>query len=253
MALYLTPTATKTGSYTAVGGDLVICNASGGAFNVSLPAATGTGNPIAVVKIDTSGTAAGIIRAGSDTINGLVSGGQTSVSVRGEGDIYWLVDVASGRWQVIDSFISPSYCDVYNSVQQTGIVTATWTSVNFGGTNSDPDACFSSPTWTCKKTGVYDMAAALEWSGLGTGAINDIGMAIYKNGTGSGTRLFFYYTTQTSSVTNGNASPGFVTSGKAVLVNGDTINVAVFQDSGSNKNLVAAAGSCTFQINRIGG
>lgn len=247
----LIPTAVKTGTYTAAFGDLVMADASGGAFNVTLPAATGSGLPVAVCKLDTSGTAVTILRAGSDVIRGLVAGGaQTSVSVRGEGDIYWLVDVASGKWQVIDSFISPSYCDVYNSAQQTGVVTATHTSVTFGGTNSDPDSCFSSPTWTCKKAGVYDFSTTVQWGSLGAGAIGDIGTFVWKNGTGTGTLLTQFYTAQAAS---SNANPAQICAGKTVLVNGDTITVGVFQDSGSNKNLSPTTGHCVFQINRIGG
>ncbi len=248
--LGLVPTATKTGTYTAALGDLVITDASGGAFNVTLPAATGTGKPVAVAKIDTSGTAVTTLRAGSDTILGLVSGGQTSISIRGEGDIYWLVDIASGKWLVVDYYISPSYCDVYNSTQQTGIVTATWTSVTFGGTNSDADACFSSPTWTCKKTGVYDISTVIQYTGMST-VTAVIGVAIWKNGTGTGSILSQAFDTITT--TTGNTNPSYTCTCKAVLVHGDAITVGTFQNSGVNKSLIATSGNCNLQLSRVGG
>jgi len=63
----LTPTAIKTTTYTAVDGDLVNCNATGGAFTVTLPTAA-PDMVIAIRKGDTSANAITVARAGTDTI-----------------------------------------------------------------------------------------------------------------------------------------------------------------------------------------
>lgn len=87
----LTPTATKTANYTAVSGDLVLCDASGGAFNVTLPTAT-NGHYVAVKKSngDSSFNAITII----GTIDGVSN---TTINTFGE-TIYL---VANGtEWKV---------------------------------------------------------------------------------------------------------------------------------------------------------
>jgi hypothetical protein len=61
----LTPTATKTSGYTAVSGDLVPCDASGGGFTVTLPVAV-AGAVIAILKDDTSVNAVTIAPNGAD-------------------------------------------------------------------------------------------------------------------------------------------------------------------------------------------
>lgn len=66
----LTPTAVKTGAYTAVNGELVLCDPSGGTFAVTLPAAVPGELPIIIKNNTTSTTAITVTRAGSDTIDG---------------------------------------------------------------------------------------------------------------------------------------------------------------------------------------
>lgn len=65
--------ATKTTTYTAAAGDVLLCDASGGAFTVTLPAAAATVRPILVKKVDASGNAVTIDGAGSDTIDGALT------------------------------------------------------------------------------------------------------------------------------------------------------------------------------------
>jgi hypothetical protein len=63
---------TKTGTYTAAVSDYVIlCDASGGAFTVTLPAASGvTGLVLHVKKTDSSGSAVTIDGNSTETIDG---------------------------------------------------------------------------------------------------------------------------------------------------------------------------------------
>lgn len=58
-ALRLTPTASKTGNYNAVNGELVLCNSSGGTFAVTLPTAT-AGHRVGIKKTDSSFTTVSI-------------------------------------------------------------------------------------------------------------------------------------------------------------------------------------------------
>ncbi len=71
----------KTTTYTASTGETVIlANAAGGAFTVTLPAAAGvSGRVYAVVKTDSSGNAVTVKGAGSELING---GNTTSLAAQ---------------------------------------------------------------------------------------------------------------------------------------------------------------------------
>ena len=72
----LTVTATKTSGYTAAANELVVCNASGGGFTVTLPAASGnSGKKVGIKKIvtDTSFNQITIDGNGSETIDGALT------------------------------------------------------------------------------------------------------------------------------------------------------------------------------------
>lgn len=62
----------KTGAYTATSSDhVILCDASGGAFTVTLPAASGvTGIIYHIKKMDSSGSAVTIDGNGAETIDG---------------------------------------------------------------------------------------------------------------------------------------------------------------------------------------
>lgn len=71
-ALYGDVTSSKTSAYSVVDADdIVPCNASGAAFTVTLPAASGrTGKRVTIVKTDSSVNAVTIDGNGAETING---------------------------------------------------------------------------------------------------------------------------------------------------------------------------------------
>lgn len=99
----LIPTSVKTGAYSAVNGDLVLSNASGGTFSVTLPTAT-SGHSIAVKKInaDTSFNAITVV----GTIDGVSN---TTINTFGE-TIYL---VANGtEWKLTDRRV-PSVWTTY--------------------------------------------------------------------------------------------------------------------------------------------
>lgn len=69
----LVATAVKTSAYSAVSGDLVRADTSGGTFAVTLPA-TVVGSVIAIKKTDSSANVVTITPNGGDTIDGVASG-----------------------------------------------------------------------------------------------------------------------------------------------------------------------------------
>ena len=64
-----TSVSTQTGNYTAADGDLVLADASSGAFTVTLPAPS-EGDAVAVKKIDSSANDVTIATPGAETIDG---------------------------------------------------------------------------------------------------------------------------------------------------------------------------------------
>lgn len=86
---------TKTTTYTAVSGNVVLSNATGGAFTVTLPAASSNaGAEITVKKIDSSANAVTIGVTGGDTIDGLstiILPTQWDVGVVGSNGTVWYV------------------------------------------------------------------------------------------------------------------------------------------------------------------
>ena len=89
------PTGTKTATYAAEPWDLVKCNPTGGAFSVTLPAAsTATGNPIWIKNVSASTNTITIDADGSETIDGAttktITTARSSVVLLSDGT-EWLV------------------------------------------------------------------------------------------------------------------------------------------------------------------
>jgi hypothetical protein len=62
---------TKIAAYTATASDhTILCNATGGAFTITLPAASNTGLVFVIKKTDASGNAVTVDGAGAETIDG---------------------------------------------------------------------------------------------------------------------------------------------------------------------------------------
>jgi hypothetical protein len=89
----------QTSNYTATSADdLIPCNANGGAFTVTLPAANAfTGKVLRIVKTDSSlANAVTVARAGSDTINGA-----TSTTLNTQYEMITLISDGSAAWYII--------------------------------------------------------------------------------------------------------------------------------------------------------
>lgn len=66
----LTPSAVKTAAYTPAVGELVLANAAGGGFTVTLPSTTTAGTTVGVKKVDSSANAVTVVGSGGSTIDG---------------------------------------------------------------------------------------------------------------------------------------------------------------------------------------
>lgn len=125
----LVPTSTKTGNYTASAGELVICDASGGSFTVTLPAASASVS-VAVRKADSSSNAVVVAAAGSDTI-GVVST-TTSFPIMLPGQV-WEAVAISGAWVMTSSPTQDAWLGIAATTVLPGVVsvlTATATYFN---------------------------------------------------------------------------------------------------------------------------
>jgi len=94
---------TKTTTYSVVSADdLVLCDTSGGAWTLTLPAANAfTGKVVKIIKSETSANALTVSRAGSDTITWPGGGtGVTSLKLATVGDSIELISNGSSVWYV---------------------------------------------------------------------------------------------------------------------------------------------------------
>lgn len=116
----LTPTASKTGAYTAVSGDLVMCDASGGGFTVTLPA-TAAGRFVGVKKTDSSANLITIARAGSDTIGASAA---TSVTLALQ-DETLVVMVNAANWVRRENHLSLGTLDTRHALATRQVIAGT--------------------------------------------------------------------------------------------------------------------------------
>jgi len=99
-ATRLVPTASKTANYTAVDGDLVLVNSTGGIFTVTLPAPT-AGRMVGVKKTDASANAVTIA-----TVSGLIDGAATwPFTVQYQSQVY-VGDGANWQRDVVPSVLA---------------------------------------------------------------------------------------------------------------------------------------------------
>ena len=93
----LVSVTTKTGDYTATDTDFIIlCDASGGSFTITLPTAVGRkGRQFIIKKIDSSGNTVTIDGDGSETIDEsttvVISIQNESKTVAADGTEYWII------------------------------------------------------------------------------------------------------------------------------------------------------------------
>jgi hypothetical protein len=96
--------AEPTSAYPATLSDfLILCDDTGGSFNVTLPAATNAGKMFLVVKKNSSANTVTVITTGADTIEG-----QTHVALVAQYDKTLLVADGSSTWLQVEEGIIAS-------------------------------------------------------------------------------------------------------------------------------------------------
>lgn len=92
-----------TETYSVLAGDaIVLVDSTGGAFTVTLPAATGSGRILTFKKTDVAANAVTLDGAGAETIDGAA----TNTDIDAQWDTLTIVDGASGAWSIIQRFIA---------------------------------------------------------------------------------------------------------------------------------------------------
>lgn len=92
-----------TEAYTVLAGDaIILCDTTGGAFTVTLPAATGSGRILTFKKTDAAANAVTLDGAGAETIDGAA----TNTEIDAQWDTLTIVDGATGAWSIIQHFIA---------------------------------------------------------------------------------------------------------------------------------------------------
>jgi hypothetical protein len=156
------------------------------------------------------------------------------LSQYGDHLILW-ADKTSSRWRVLsDGIAGPAFSVHRNGTNQTAIVTATYTKVQWTAEEYDYNGDFDSSTnyrFTPLIPGTYTFNCGTVWTAIGDQS--DLQVALYKNGT------LYKYMSNVSSGTNGQ---GTQFSGQAVA-NGSTdyFEIFVFQNSGVNRDLNGSA------------
>ena len=236
----------KTGTYTMNTGESVYGDASGGAFTVTLPPATGSGQLCELSKFDTSGNAVNGVTGGSDKVYGLASGGVTSFSIRGEGDSYTFRDIGTNKWKVVDSFLSPSFFSGYQANAQTLALGWNAITIDTVAAGNDPDSLHvssSSPYAQIKKTGLYQLEGGCY--GLSLAGVL-FGPALWKGVVGSGVQLGTFAMV----IAGGNAA--LPAGGELIqLSNGDEIGLGIYLNSSAAP--ATLPNFSYLRLNRVGG
>lgn len=94
----LTQTAVKTSNYTAAANEIVRCDASGGGFTVTLPAAPAQGTTVVVFNTSSPGTVT-VARGGSDYFT--LSGVTASQSVASYNAVMFVYQASTAIWAVL--------------------------------------------------------------------------------------------------------------------------------------------------------
>lgn len=104
-ATALAPTATKTTSYTAAVGDLVIADSTGGVFTITLPTAPADKSQVGVKKTDASGNQLTVARGGSDVFES----GATTFAIQSQfRTIVYQYRASNTTWYPVGMFLTVS-------------------------------------------------------------------------------------------------------------------------------------------------
>ncbi len=224
----------KTGDYTVTTGDagvdaVIKCDPAGGAFTITLFAASGnTGRRIQVVKTTSNTNAVTVDGNGSETLSG-----ETSIKLYVQYDYVTLVCDGS-NWFIEDERITMYYKATLSASQSIG--TGSWTKIVLDSVTTDTAGAHASNCFTAPRAGYY-LAQGHAFLDNYNGAVGAVG--VWKNGDWTG---------GTSSYDSG----GGYTSGPAGtiehLASGNTIQLFVYQTRGSSINVTSALQNCSLRV-----
>ncbi len=150
-------TSLKTGNYTAVAGDYVRCDASGGNFSVTLPTAVGVGGQkIGVISVSTGQIT--INTTSAQTVNGTASAVQIINSA------YEFLELVSdgANWLFFRTMFTPSMVRLHTGngfgATSTKIRAFATTVTNTGPHMTYATTANLAATFTLNKTGYYGMS-----------------------------------------------------------------------------------------------
>lgn len=151
---------TKTTTYTITASDRVIrCDASGGAFTVTLPAAGNSGRTYEIIKVDTSDNAVTIAGDGAENIDDA-----NTLALKRKYQSAELVDNGTG-WNItssrlrVDSFVRLSGGNGHGSTN-TVIRRFTTTVEDVGDAITYADSSTNGATFTVNEEGIYFISVA---------------------------------------------------------------------------------------------
>lgn len=166
------------------------------------------------------------------------------------------IHTESGSEGIID-FNHQSRARVYRNATQT-INSGSWTKIQFNSENFDEKSEFDNSTnyrFTAKETGYYQINARTEFdfSSMGTpGNTNSyISIAIYHNGSAYayGSKLGLNNSDGTFNAIRNNNAP--VVSDIIYLQAGEYIEIFVYQNTGSNYNIISGSTNTYFSVHKI--
>ena len=224
----------KTGDYTVTTGDagvdaVIKCDPAGGAFTITLFAASGnTGRRIQVVKTTSNTNAVTVDGNSSETLSG-----ETSIKLYVQYDYVTLVCDGS-NWFIEDERITMYYKATLASSQS--IASGSWTKIALDSVTTDTAGAHASNCFTAPRAGYY-LAQGHAFLDNYNGAVGAVG--VWKDGNWTG---------GASSYDSG----GAYTSGPGTtiehLASGDTIQLFVYQTRGSAINVTSALQNCSLRV-----
>jgi hypothetical protein len=234
----------KTTTYTATtSDDVILCDASGGAWTLSLHTAVGnTGKVLRIKKTDSSTNVLTIDGNSTETIDGLATiklgGLNSAVSIASDGS----------NWRIIsDDTMVGTRC---TTAAGQSIPYASGTVIDFGTKAFDYTGNVSGTgtSWkfTVDRPGLYHISASMLFaSGGGWAAGEGVIIILYVNGA---TALNVYNISQTTHAEQIGAH--FDTHYRLAL--NDYVQIGVYQNSGASLSLAASAAYNYASIVRIG-
>lgn len=230
----------KTTTYTiTTADDVVNCSSSGGAFTVTLYAASGnSGRVVTVTKTDSSANAVRVEGNAAETIDGALYTDLyspfESVTLYCDGSAWFIRERSN-----------PNSFAYLRAGKTSGSHTSSgsYQTVSSWNTETDPSSSFDTSTgvFTVKENGRYIVACSLSFNASAAG--NARAVQIQNNGT-----VYAYG----SLAPTGGIISGVAASASIDCVNGDTIRLQAFQDTGGNLDYYTTAGYTTLFITKVG-